>query len=133
MTSRSTATTRPPSTFRASAPTPGPPARSRRPTRYTRSFERAAAQLTALNPYTGNTDSLLFKMADQTGMAAIHMITTGDPARNPTFTYFADDDYYITDFPTRPARTASGRRSPGTMATTRASSADVAGLRRVRA
>ncbi len=65
-----------------------------------RQFERAAGTFTALNPYTGNTDSLLFKMADQTGMKAIHMFTTGDPARNPTFTYFADDDYFITDFPT---------------------------------
>ncbi len=66
----------------------------------TRQFERAAATFTALNPYTGNTNSLLFKMADQTGMKAIHMFTTGDPARNPTFTYFADDNYFITDFPT---------------------------------
>ncbi len=64
----------------------------------TRSFERAAAQLNVLNPYNGNTDPLLFKMADQTGMAAIHMMTTGDPVRNPTFVYFADDDYYIADF-----------------------------------
>jgi hypothetical protein len=65
-----------------------------------RQFERAAGTFTALNPYTGNTDSLLFKMADQTGMKAIHMFTTGDPVRNPTFVYFADDDYFITDFPT---------------------------------
>ncbi len=65
----------------------------------TRTFERMAAQLTAVNPITGNTDSLLFKMADQAGMKAIHMFTTGDPARNPTFAYFADDDYFITDFP----------------------------------
>jgi hypothetical protein len=66
----------------------------------TRQFERAAATFTAFNPYTGNTDNLLFRMADQTGMKALHMFTTADPARNPTFVYFADDDYYITDFPT---------------------------------
>ncbi len=65
----------------------------------TRAFERMAARLTAVDPFTGNTDSLLFRMADQTGMKAIHMMTTGDPARNPTFAYFADDDYFITDFP----------------------------------
>jgi hypothetical protein len=65
-----------------------------------RGFERAAGQFTALNPYTGNTDSLLFRMADQSGMKAIHMFTTGDAVRNPTFVYFADDDYFITDFPT---------------------------------
>jgi hypothetical protein len=65
----------------------------------TRAFERAVAQATATNPYTGNTDSLLYRMADQAGMAAVHMFTTGDPARNPTFVYFADDDYFITDYP----------------------------------
>jgi hypothetical protein len=27
------------------------------------------------------------------------MLTTGDPARNATFTFFADPDYFITDFP----------------------------------
>ncbi len=65
----------------------------------TRAFERSLANLTAVNQYTGNTDSLLFQMADQTGMKAFHMVTTGDPTRNPTFVYFADDDYFITDFP----------------------------------
>jgi hypothetical protein len=65
-----------------------------------RNFERASGQLTLVNPYTGNTDNLLFKMADQAGMQALHMVTTGDPARNPTFIYFADDDYFVTDFPT---------------------------------
>lgn len=64
----------------------------------TRNFERAAAQLTVPNPFNGNTDSLLYRMADQAGMQAIHMMTTGDPARNPTFVYFADDDYFIADF-----------------------------------
>ena len=33
-------------------------------------------------------------------MRAVHMMTTGDSARNPTFAYFADDDYFVTDFPT---------------------------------
>ena len=26
-------------------------------------------------------------------------ITAGDPNRNPTFTLFADADYFLTDFP----------------------------------
>jgi hypothetical protein len=65
----------------------------------TRSFEQAAAALTFVSPYTGNTDSLLYQMADQTGMQAVHMYTTGDPARNPVFAYFGNDDYFITDFP----------------------------------
>ena len=65
----------------------------------TRDFERKIATLTAVNPYTGKTDLLLAQMADQTGMKALHMITTGDPARNGTFVYFADPDYFLTDFP----------------------------------
>ncbi len=66
----------------------------------TRQFERAAGAFTALNPYTGNTDSLLFKMADQAGMMAVHMYEASDLARNPTFAYYANDTYFITDFPT---------------------------------
>ena len=65
----------------------------------TRSFERKTALLTALNPYTSRTDRLLVRMADQTGMKALHMMTTGDPTRNPTFVYFADANYFLTDFP----------------------------------
>jgi hypothetical protein len=65
----------------------------------TRAFERDIANLTAINPYTGQTDRLLVRMADQTGMKALHMFTTGDPARNPTFVLFADPNYFITDFP----------------------------------
>jgi hypothetical protein len=64
-----------------------------------RTFERAAGQFTIQNPYTGNTDNLLFKMADQAGMQALHMMSAGDPARNATFAYFANDDYFVTDFP----------------------------------
>jgi len=52
-----------------------------------------------VNPYTGNTDKLTDKMADQAGMKALHMITTGDPARNAQFVLFADPDYFLTDFP----------------------------------
>jgi len=65
----------------------------------TRNFERSIAGLTAVNPYTGKTDQVMVRMADQTGMKALHMITTGDPARNATFTFFADANYFITDFP----------------------------------
>jgi hypothetical protein len=64
----------------------------------TRNFERQVANLTAVNPYTGTTDRLLAQMADQTGMKALHMMTP-DTARNPTFVYFADANYFITDFP----------------------------------
>jgi hypothetical protein len=71
----------------------------------TRTFERSIARLTAVNPYTGATDTLMVRMADQTGMKALHMITTGDPARNATFVLFADADYFITDFPTSTCET----------------------------
>jgi hypothetical protein len=65
----------------------------------TREFERSIATLTNVNPYTGATDNLMVRMADQTGMKALHMVTTGDPTRNPTFVMFGDPDYFITDFP----------------------------------
>jgi hypothetical protein len=66
----------------------------------TRTFERTIAGLNEVNPYTGATDSLLVQYADQTGMKAFHMFTTGDPGRNPTFVFFGDADYFVTDFPT---------------------------------
>ncbi|PYO01200.1 MAG: hypothetical protein DMD91_08400 [Candidatus Rokuibacteriota bacterium] len=65
----------------------------------TRQFEQNMANLTAVNPYTAATDRLLVQMADQTGMKALHMITAGDPVRNPSFVFFADANYFITDFP----------------------------------
>jgi len=71
----------------------------------TRQFEHGIAQLTAVNPYTAATERLLVQMADQAGMKALHMHTTGDPARNPTFVLFADANYFITDFPTSTCKT----------------------------
>src|SRR5262249_42149479 len=60
----------------------------------TRQFEQTIANLTAVNPYTLLTDRLMVQMADQTGMKALHMFTTGDPARNATFVFFADPNYF---------------------------------------
>lgn len=71
----------------------------------TREFERDIAKLTAVNPYTGLTDSLMMRMADQTGMKALHMWTAGDPARNATFVLFADPNYFITDYPASTCKT----------------------------
>src|SRR5262249_24632345 len=71
----------------------------------TRAFEKAAAGLTAVNPYTGATDPLMVQMADQAEMKLLHMYTTGDPLRNPTFAYFADPNYFLTDFPASTCRT----------------------------
>jgi hypothetical protein len=70
-----------------------------------REFERDMASLTAVNPYTGMTDRLLVRMADQTGMKPLHMFTTGDPTRNPSFVFFADPNYFITDFPSNTCKT----------------------------
>jgi hypothetical protein len=71
----------------------------------TREFDRDIANLTAVNPYTGAVDRLMVQMADQTGMKTLHMFTTGDPARNATFVFFADPNYFITDFPASTCKT----------------------------
>ena len=60
----------------------------------TRPFERAVSKLTAVNPITGNTDTLTEFLADPVEMKLLHMITA-DPARTPTFTMFADPNYFL--------------------------------------
>jgi hypothetical protein len=64
----------------------------------TRAYERATADLTAHNPYTGATDKLMVAMADQAEMKILHMYTAGDPLRDPNFAYFGDPNYFLTDF-----------------------------------
>jgi hypothetical protein len=71
----------------------------------TRDFERKIANLTAMNPYTGRSDRLMVRMADQIGMKALHMIARADPWRNATFVLFADADYFLTDFPASTCKT----------------------------
>ena len=70
-----------------------------------RDFERATATLTAANPYTGNTDTLMVAMADRAEMKLLHMYTTGDLLRDPSFAYFADPNYFLTDFPSSTCET----------------------------
>jgi len=60
----------------------------------TRTFERATGKLTAVNPRTGQTDTLTAALADPVEMQLLHMITS-DPARTPTFTWFADPNYFF--------------------------------------
>src|SRR5205823_6061650 len=60
----------------------------------TRTFERGTGKLTAVNPLTGNTDTLTKYLADPVEMKLLHMITA-DPARTPTFTMFADPNYFL--------------------------------------
>ena len=63
-------------------------------TTFVRDLERATAQLTAVSPISGNTDTLTRYLIDSAGLKALHMIT-GDPLRTPTFVMFADPDYYF--------------------------------------
>src|SRR5512144_1679688 len=60
----------------------------------TRSFGRALGQLTAVSPYTGQTDTLAVALADPVGMRALHMVTA-DPQRTPTLVMFAHPDYFF--------------------------------------
>jgi predicted transcriptional regulator len=61
----------------------------------TRKLEREMAQLHWLNPYTGqNENNIMVALADKTEMKTLHMITA-DPARTPTFTPFADPDWFF--------------------------------------
>jgi len=60
----------------------------------TRPFERATGLLTAVNPITGNTDTITKFLADPVELKLLHMITA-DPARTPTFVLFADPNYFL--------------------------------------
>jgi hypothetical protein len=59
----------------------------------TREFGRALGRLTAVSPYTGQTDQVSVALADPVEMKALHMITA-DPQRTPTLTMFSDPDYF---------------------------------------
>lgn len=60
----------------------------------TRTLEADMSKLTAVNPITGNTDSLAVFLADQAEMKLLHMVTAS-PARTPSFTLFGDPDYFF--------------------------------------
>jgi hypothetical protein len=61
----------------------------------TRNLEREMAQLHWLNPYTGADEhNIMVALADQSEMRALHMVTA-DPFRTPTFTPFADPDWFF--------------------------------------
>ena len=52
------------------------------------------AKLTAVNPYTGQTDNITATLADPVEMDLLHMITA-DPQRTPTLTMFGQPDYFL--------------------------------------
>jgi hypothetical protein len=60
----------------------------------TRTFGRGLGNLTAVSPYTGETDELGVALADPVGMKALHMVTA-DPQRTPTLVLFSDPDYFF--------------------------------------
>ncbi len=60
-----------------------------------RQLERESAQLSWLNPYTGQVQTDITQaLADPVTEKTLHMITA-DPARTPTFTLFADPDWFF--------------------------------------
>jgi hypothetical protein len=82
-----------------------------------RTLEQEMAGLDWLNPYTGNVQNdIMVGLADRVEMNTLHMVTS-DPFRTPTFTAFADPDWFFfatgaTNCPTQaacafiPARTS---------------------------
>jgi hypothetical protein len=60
-----------------------------------RNLEREMAQLNWLNPYTNVVENnIMVALADHTAMKTLHMVTA-DPFRTPTFTPFADPDWFF--------------------------------------
>jgi hypothetical protein len=60
-----------------------------------RTFERASGTLTAVNPISGATDTIAQDMANPAEFNILHMLTF-DPLRTPSFTIFANPDYFVT-------------------------------------
>ena len=60
-----------------------------------RNLEREMAQLNWLNPYSNVVENnIMVALADHTEMKTLHMVTA-DPFRTPTFTPFADPDWFF--------------------------------------
>ena len=60
-----------------------------------RSLEREMAGLSWLNPYTGVVqNNIMVAQVDHIGMKTLHMVTA-DPFRTPTFTPFADPNWFF--------------------------------------
>jgi len=60
----------------------------------TRAYERATGALTVTSPISGNVDQLTQEMANPVEFNILHM-QTADPLRTPTFTAFANPDYFV--------------------------------------
>ena len=60
-----------------------------------RAFERASGTLSVINPISGATDTIAQSMANSVEFKMLHM-QTFDPLRMPSFTIFANPDYFVT-------------------------------------
>jgi hypothetical protein len=69
-----------------------------------RQLERTMAGLTAFNPHTGSKESLLGTglgpnlqgaLVDPVAQKLLHMNTVADPAREPTFTFFGNPNFFF--------------------------------------
>jgi hypothetical protein len=60
-----------------------------------RTFQRASGTLTVTNPISGATDTIAQDMANTAEFKMLHM-QTFDPLRTPSFTIFANPDYFVT-------------------------------------
>jgi hypothetical protein len=69
-----------------------------------RTLEKTMAGLTAVNPHTGLSESLLGTglgrdlegaIADPAAMQLVHMNTVADPNREPTFTFFGNPNFFF--------------------------------------
>jgi hypothetical protein len=63
-----------------------------------RAFEQASGTLTVTNQITGATDTIAQQIANSVEYNALHM-QTFDPLRTPSFTIFANPDYFVTGSP----------------------------------
>lgn len=68
----------------------------------TRKLERQAATLKGFDPIIGGDNNVTQALADQAGLALLHMISH-DPNRTPTFILFGNPDYFLS---------ASGKTAP---------------------
>jgi arylsulfatase A-like enzyme len=60
-----------------------------------RTFERASGTVSVTNPISGATDTIAQVMANPVEFKMLHM-QTFDPLRTPSFTIFANPDYFVT-------------------------------------
>jgi hypothetical protein len=66
-----------------------------------RNLEQAMADMAVTNPLSGEHENLFVAMADPVEQKLLHMVTA-DPARTPTFTPFAQGDYFLNASSTTP-------------------------------